>query len=272
MEIRVFQHELSGKFPYFCTFKTNRVIMLSKPNNFLTFNMKKTPIKFGGFGNLYKHTHTHTHTHTHIQLINPSTRLFRAGLYGFSCNAAREADLFFAQGGPAFHKWGNVVESLRQREPMPKNAVEPLRQLEPMPKIVVVPLRQLEPMPKIVVEPIRQCETMPEIIVVPLRQCKPMPKIVVEPLRQRETMLGLGLQKPPDPLKRGTAQSDAELGSDRLVSGRPASGRFPPLEGVPEGRGSQKAPRQAHVRQAVSRLASRVPQSRSPAVSRPAVP
>ena len=46
---------------------------------------------------------------------------------------------------------------------------------------------------------------------------------------------------PPAPSEggKGEARSGAELGSDRLTSVRPASGRFPPLEGVPEGRGSQ---------------------------------
>ena len=44
---------------------------------------------------MYKHTHTHTHTHTHS--INLTSRLHRAGLYGFSCIAAREADLFFRE-------------------------------------------------------------------------------------------------------------------------------------------------------------------------------
>ena len=57
-------------------------------------------------------------------------------------------------------------------------------------------------------------------------------------------------ESPLPPFLKGEAQSGAELGSDRLGvrqawgpvglgSGRPASGRFPPLEGVPEGRGSQ---------------------------------
>ena len=198
--------------------------------------------------------HTHTHTHTHIQLINPSTRLFRAGLYGFSCNAAREADLFFAQGGPAFHKWGNVVEPLRQLEPMPKIVVEPIRQCETMPEIIVVPLRQCKPMPKIVVEPLRQCETMP--------------KIAVEPLRQRETMLGLGLHPPPlTPLKGGQRKATRNLGpiGSCPVGQRPAG--FPLLRGCPKGGGVRKRPdRLTSVRP------SRVPQSRSPAVSRPAVP
>ena len=33
--------------------------MSSKPNIFPTFTLKKTPIKFGGFGNLFTHTHIH---------------------------------------------------------------------------------------------------------------------------------------------------------------------------------------------------------------------
>ena len=42
--------------------------MCSKTNKFPTEKTKKTPIEFGGFGNLYKHTHTHTHILTAIRL------------------------------------------------------------------------------------------------------------------------------------------------------------------------------------------------------------
>ena len=63
---------------------------------------------------------------------------------------------------------------------------------------------------------------------------------------------------PPAPLKRGTRKATRNLGpagpprrGDTLLTvgrdlrqhpGRPASGRLPPLEGVPAGRGSQKTP------------------------------
>ena len=87
--------------------------MASKSNKFSASNPKKPPIKFGGFGNLYKHTHS----------INTSTRLLRSGVYGFSCSYARKADLFFAQGEPTSHNRGNAVVPLRRCKPMPKIAV-----------------------------------------------------------------------------------------------------------------------------------------------------
>ena len=55
--------------------------MCSKSNRFLSEKAKKTPIKFGGFGNLFKHTHTHTHTHTHI-LTASRLPLFTRSLVG----------------------------------------------------------------------------------------------------------------------------------------------------------------------------------------------
>ena len=41
----------------------NDTPMCLKSNIFPTEKTKKTPIKLGGFGNLFKHTHTHTHSH-----------------------------------------------------------------------------------------------------------------------------------------------------------------------------------------------------------------
>ena len=40
-----------------------------KSNRFPTEKAKKTPIIFGGFGNLFKHTHTHTHILTDNRLL-----------------------------------------------------------------------------------------------------------------------------------------------------------------------------------------------------------
>ena len=83
-------------------------IMSSKSNKFSASDPKKTPIKFGGFGNLYKHTHT-------FNLISLPSRL-RAGLYGFSCIAAREADLFFLRKGAYVPTDGKTVGDLGRRE------------------------------------------------------------------------------------------------------------------------------------------------------------
>ena len=40
---------------------------LSHLDKFNTCQWLSACAKFGGLGNLYKHTHTHTHTHTHIR-------------------------------------------------------------------------------------------------------------------------------------------------------------------------------------------------------------
>ena len=73
--------------PFFRTFapSNKNTPMPYKTNRFPTEKTQKTPIKFGGFGNLFKHTHTHTHS------INPSVRFF-----------ARQFTAFFAyrQGKP----------------------------------------------------------------------------------------------------------------------------------------------------------------------------
>ena len=65
--------------------------MCSKSNRFPVENAKKTQIKFGGFGNLFKHTHTHTH----ISNGDTSINFERASIYGFPCSCAMKAALRF---------------------------------------------------------------------------------------------------------------------------------------------------------------------------------
>ena len=61
--------------------------MSAKTNKYSVAEAKKTPIKFGGFGNLFKHTH--------ISNGDTSINFARASIYGFPCNWARKAALRF---------------------------------------------------------------------------------------------------------------------------------------------------------------------------------
>lgn len=65
--------------------------MSSKTNTFPIEKLKKAPIRFGGFGNLFKHTHTHTQLICSLAFarkIRLSLQLSKEGLFRYGAGAS----------------------------------------------------------------------------------------------------------------------------------------------------------------------------------------